>query len=119
MIERAIPVYGILALLVLGMAEASTLEELLDELGTFPGINVTQVNETSYLLTINVDEYSECVGTSCNTWFPGNCNPNPPYGDCKKDGTCCPNNCKSCAFVGGSSLCCVKGCSQGPYTWCC
>ena len=35
MIERAILVYGILALLVLGMAEASTLEELLDELETF------------------------------------------------------------------------------------
>ena len=38
-----------LALLVLVPAQASTPEALLDELGKSPGLNVIQVNETSYL----------------------------------------------------------------------
>jgi hypothetical protein len=41
----------VLALLVLGAAHhISTPEELLDELGEIPGINVTQINETAYMV---------------------------------------------------------------------
>jgi hypothetical protein len=46
MIERVVLVFGVLALLVMGPAQASTPEKLLDELETLPGINVVQVNET-------------------------------------------------------------------------
>ena len=52
---------GILALLVPWVAQASTPEQLLDELGKSPGINVTQVNETSYLFVLQPTEDSSAA----------------------------------------------------------
>jgi len=49
MIKREVLVCGILALLVLGAAQASTPEELLDELGAVPGIEVMKINEASHI----------------------------------------------------------------------
>ena len=62
------------------MAQASTPEELLDELGTAPGINITQVNETTYLFVLQpagnlgaapnsqlaADAYGSNSGYTCN-----------------------------------------------------
>ncbi len=49
MIERAILVCRIMALLVLGVAQASTPEEPLDEVGIVSSTNITQANETVVL----------------------------------------------------------------------
>ena len=84
MIERAVLACGVLALLVPGVVQTSTPEELLDELGRSPGVNVTQVNETAYLFVLlhvgdssavpnqlTADGCGSNSGYACNC--PGSC----------------------------------------------
>ena len=95
---------------LLGTSEASEACGLLSRLAEMPGINIVQINDNSYLLTI---EYLDGV---CNKWFDGNCMSNPPYGDCKKDGTCCPGDCGGCWSNRVQSLCQRKYALQALYT---
>jgi hypothetical protein len=94
----------VLIALLAGAAQASEACDLLSRLSEIPGINIIQVTENSYLLTI---EYLDGV---CNRWFEGDCMPDV----CGDSGTCCPGSCNGCYVTGSQSLCCKKLCRIGP-----
>jgi len=104
---------GILAFLVLGVAQASEADDHLDRLDELPGFNVVQVNDTAWMIII---EPTENLGVSCESAFSGNCN---PIAGCSSHGICCPSSCKNCAYRDGTSLCCrIKGCADDTRIWC-
>jgi hypothetical protein len=112
MIERVVLVCGILALLVLGAAQASTPEELLDELGKSPGINVTQVNETAVLQqagnlsapccgSLNTDSCGRTSGETCNC--PNRSGTCYLCQSCYSASTCCGGKHHVCCYEGRKS----------------
>ena len=100
---------GTIALLgVSGMAQVS-----LDELGAIPGIEVTKINETSYLLTINSTVCPECL----KGLMPFTCDADPGPGDCFIEG--CPSTYPGCLMKNGNSVCCSKRvCNKGGKIYC-
>ena len=114
MIERAVMVIGILTLLAL-VGQAFTTEELLEELGEVPGINIVKVNDTAWMLII---EPTGNLGVApCEpATFSGDCN---RVSGCERYGTCCPNPCKNCANRDDMSIYCkIKGCTNDRGVWC-
>lgn len=109
---RAMIVMGVLALMVLGTAQASEADDLLNRLGELPGINVIQVNETTYLFVLQPT--GSLDSASCGSTFTGDCS------RCSGN-TCCLTGCNHCGYISriDTSICCrEKGCTKGDALWC-
>jgi hypothetical protein len=66
-LRRRIPeLLVFLALLILVSAQASTPEELLDELGAIPGISIAQMNDTAWMLVISPNSCCTNDGAPAN-----------------------------------------------------
>ncbi len=83
-VERIIPASIVLTLVVAGVTQASEVCDLLSRLDELPGIDIVQVNDTVYLVVMNVG------APQCDTEFYLDCN-QPPWGPCRSSDCICPS----------------------------